>query len=72
MTVVIGERVERRVAALVLAADDDPVGVRLLDHRPVCIVLVGPVVDATQKQPGSHERGRGLSCRTSANVKRQR
>jgi hypothetical protein len=49
--VLLGQHVEGRVAALQVADHDDPVGVRVLEHRAVGHRLRGPVVDVAEEQP---------------------
>ena len=51
------EIVERLVAALDVSHDDDPVGVRLLEHRAVHRRNVGPVVDMAEEEPVVPLRG---------------
>ena len=51
MIVAVGDLVEGRVAALDVAHDDDPVGMRLLEHRAVDGGDIRPVVDVAEEEP---------------------
>jgi hypothetical protein len=51
VAVLLGEDVEGRTGAFDVADDDDSVGVRVLEHRPVRHRLLGSVVDVAEEQP---------------------
>ena len=63
--VVVGDVVEGRVAARDVAEDEDPVGVRLLEHRAVDGRDVRAPVDVAEKEPVAASSGGLVDARAA-------